>query len=197
MQEKIFKDLEKIGHKFSNIEEEIGCPKNYLSRFKNPENVLPNKWIEPLQNYIHKHLHNEVSQKAVYPLTTSEVIPATKMVVKSNGELTLKPSDEKLQKLKLAMDALNKDYGAGSVMMMGDKEGQDVEVIPTGSLFLNMALGVGGYPKGRIIEIYGQESSGKTTLAIHAIAEAQKLGGKCAMINRMRQHWVLMLMNYT
>lgn len=183
MQAEIFKDLEKIGHKFSNIEEEIGCPKNYLSRFKNPENVLPSKWIEPLQNYIHRHFPNEASQKSVYPLTQEEVIPATKMVVKSNGELTLKPSDEKLKALKITMDKIEKDYGKGSVMLMGDKEGQDVEVIPTGSLFLNIAIGVGGYPKGRVIEIYGQESSGKTTLAIHAIAEAQKLGGKCAMID--------------
>jgi recombination protein RecA len=81
------------------------------------------------------------------------------------------------------MDKIEKNFGKGSIMKMGDDNIQDVEVIPTGSIALNVALGVGGYPKGRIIEIYGPESSGKTTLAIHAIAEAQKAGGIAAFID--------------
>ena len=81
------------------------------------------------------------------------------------------------------MAKIEKDFGRGSVMRMGDEQVEDVDVIPTGSLALNAALGVGGYPKGRIIEIYGPESSGKTTLAIHAIAEAQKAGGIAAFID--------------
>lgn len=81
------------------------------------------------------------------------------------------------------MSKIEKDFGRGSVMKLGDEQIEDVEVIPTGSLALNAALGVGGYPKGRIIEIYGPESSGKTTLAIHAIAEAQKRGGIAAFID--------------
>jgi recombination protein RecA len=90
---------------------------------------------------------------------------------------------EKLKALQAAMDKIEKSFGKGSIMKMGDDHVQEVEVIPTGSIALNAALGVGGYPKGRIIEIYGPESSGKTTLAIHAIAEAQKAGGIAAFID--------------
>ena len=92
-------------------------------------------------------------------------------------------SKAKLQALQAAMSKIEKDFGKGSIMMMGSQKVEPVEVIPTGSLMLNHALGVGGYPKGRIIEIYGPESSGKTTLAIHAIAEAQKAGGIAAIID--------------
>ena len=92
-------------------------------------------------------------------------------------------SAEKLKALQIAMDKIDKTYGRGSIMKMGDDSVEDVEVIPTGSIALDYALGVGGYPRGRIIEIYGPESSGKTTLAIHAIAEAQKLGGIAAIID--------------
>ena len=90
---------------------------------------------------------------------------------------------EKLKALQAAMDKIEKNFGKGSIMKLGDERIQDIEVIPTGSVGLNYALGVGGYPKGRIIEIYGPESSGKTTLAIHAIAEAQKAGGIAAFID--------------
>lgn len=90
---------------------------------------------------------------------------------------------EKLKALQMAMDKLDKTYGKGAVMKLGDEAIEKVEVIPSGSIGLDVALGVGGYPKGRIIEVYGPESSGKTTLAIHAIAEAQKLGGICAFID--------------
>ena len=89
----------------------------------------------------------------------------------------------KLQALQAAMSKIEKDYGKGSIMKLGDDNIEKVDVIPTGSIGLNAALGVGGYPKGRIIEIYGPESSGKTTLAIHAIAEAQKQGGIAAFID--------------
>ena len=89
----------------------------------------------------------------------------------------------KLRALQAAMAKIEKDFGKGSIMKLGDEQIENVDVIPTGSLALNAALGVGGYPKGRIIEIYGPESSGKTTLAIHAIAEAQKAGGIAAFID--------------
>ena len=92
-------------------------------------------------------------------------------------------STDKLKALEAAMAKIEKDFGRGSIMKMGDDHVEDVEVIPTGSIGLNAALGVGGYPRGRIIEIYGPESSGKTTLAIHAIAEAQKQGGIAAFID--------------
>ncbi len=92
-------------------------------------------------------------------------------------------SAEKLKALQIAMDKIDKTYGRGSIMKMGDDNIEEVDVIPTGSIGLNNALGVGGYPRGRVVEIYGPESSGKTTLAIHAIAEAQKLGGIAAIID--------------
>jgi recombination protein RecA len=90
---------------------------------------------------------------------------------------------EKLKALQLTMDKIDKDFGKGTIMMMGDKAVIDVPVISSGSIALDLALGVGGYPRGRVIEIYGPESSGKTTLAIHAIAEAQKAGGIAAIID--------------
>jgi recombination protein RecA len=90
---------------------------------------------------------------------------------------------EKLKALKLTMEKLDKAYGKGAVMKLGDAPVEKVEVIPTGSLTLDMALGIQGYPKGRVVEIYGPESSGKTTLAIHAIAEVQKQGGIAAFID--------------
>ena len=90
---------------------------------------------------------------------------------------------EKLKALQAAMDKIEKSYGRGAIMKLGDDSVEEVAVIPTGSIALNAALGVGGYPRGRVIEIYGPESSGKTTLAIHAIAEAQKAGGIAAIID--------------
>ena len=91
--------------------------------------------------------------------------------------------EAKLKALKLTLDKLDKTYGKGTVMKMGDAAVEDMEVIPTGSLGLDVALGVGGYPRGRVVEIYGPESSGKTTLTLHAIAEAQKNGGIAAFID--------------
>ncbi|HEV8079248.1 MAG TPA: ATPase domain-containing protein, partial [Chitinophagaceae bacterium] len=90
---------------------------------------------------------------------------------------------EKLKALKLTIDKIDKDFGKGSVMMMNERSQEPQEVISTGSIGLDVALGIGGLPKGRVVEIYGPESSGKTTLAIHVIAEAQKKGGMCAFID--------------
>ena len=101
----------------------------------------------------------------------------------ANKNEHVQPSAERLKALQAAMDKITKSFGKGSIMKMGDEEIEHVDVIPTGSIGLNAALGVGGYPRGRIIEIYGPESSGKTTLAIHAMAEAQKAGGIAAFID--------------
>ena len=105
------------------------------------------------------------------------------MAKKEENTEALGPQQEKLKALQAAMSKIEKDFGKGSIMRMGDEQTENVEVIPTGSIGLNAALGVGGYPRGRIIEIFGPESSGKTTLAIHAIAEAQKAGGIAAFID--------------
>ncbi len=97
---------------------------------------------------------------------------------KENGN-----NQEKLKALQLTLDKIEKGYGKGTIMKLGDNAIEDVQVIPSGSLGVDLALGVGGYPRGRVVEIYGPESSGKTTLAIHAIAEAQKTGGIAAFID--------------
>jgi recombination protein RecA len=97
--------------------------------------------------------------------------------------MAIEANKEKLKALQLTIDRIEKSYGKGAVMKLGDEAIEKLETIPTGSLGLDLALGVGGYPRGRIVEIYGPESSGKTTLAIHAIAEVQKMGGIAAIID--------------
>ena len=104
-------------------------------------------------------------------------------MAKEKEEAAMSAQEGKMKALQAAMAKIEKDFGKGTIMRMGDEKVENVEVVPTGSISLNAALGVGGYPKGRIIEIYGPESSGKTTLAIHAIAEAQKAGGIAAFID--------------
>ncbi|MDE5838288.1 MAG: recombinase RecA [Paramuribaculum sp.] len=106
-----------------------------------------------------------------------------KKTVAKKDKVAIDPRKAKLEALTAAMAKIEKDFGKGSIMKLGDETVEEVEVIPTGSIGLNHALGVGGFPRGRIIEIYGPESSGKTTLAIHAIAEAQKMGGIAAIID--------------
>ena len=106
-----------------------------------------------------------------------------KPMAKKEEQKPLDPREARLQALQTAMAKIEKDFGKGAIMRMGGEAAEKVEVIPTGSIGLNHALGVGGYPRGRIIEIFGPESSGKTTLTIHAIAEAQKAGGIAAFID--------------
>lgn len=108
---------------------------------------------------------------------------AKKTATKKPATVKIDDREEKLKALDVTMAHLEKNFGAGAIMRLGDDSIQNVEVIPTGSLGLDFALGVGGLPRGRITEIYGPESSGKTTLAIHVIAEAQKQGGICAIID--------------
>ena len=101
----------------------------------------------------------------------------------ANTEKNTDKNSEKLKALRLTIDKIDKDFGKGSVMMMNERSQEPQAVISTGSIGLDVALGIGGLPKGRVVEIYGPESSGKTTLAIHVIAEAQKKGGMCAIID--------------
>lgn len=104
-------------------------------------------------------------------------------ISQNQSRMATEVNKEKMKALQLTLDKLEKTYGKGAVMKLGDEAIEQMEAIPSGSLTLDLALGIGGYPEGRIIEIYGPESSGKTTLAIHAIAEAQKKGGICAIID--------------
>lgn len=177
MQQEIFKDLEKIGHSFSKIETDLGMPKNYLSRFKNPENKLPEKWFEPLQKYIAKHLPS----KAQLPSPLKEEKPGKKKML-TVGKEGMKEKTV-LSVATDAMKKLNKDFGEGTIMFFGEKPNTGYEIISTGSLALDNALGIGGLPRGRIIEIFGWESSGKTTIALNVIANAQKQGLKCLLVD--------------
>ncbi|MDD4760203.1 MAG: DNA recombination/repair protein RecA, partial [Bacteroidaceae bacterium] len=104
-------------------------------------------------------------------------------MAKKTEDIVTNDNEGKLKALQMAMAKIEKDFGKGSIMKLGDEKVEQVDVIPTGSIALDIALGVGGYPRGRVIEIYGPESFGKTTLAIHAIAEAQKKGGIAAFID--------------
>ena len=105
------------------------------------------------------------------------------MAKEKKEEANLTPQQQKMKALQAAMEKIEKSFGKGAIMKMGEENIEHIDVIPSGSIGLNAALGVGGYPKGRIIEIFGPESSGKTTLAIHAIAECQKAGGIAAFID--------------
>lgn len=108
--------------------------------------------------------------------------PTKKLVVDETG-LKEKPDDEAMKRIRSTMEKCNKDFGAGTVMFLGDKPMEAIEAVPTGSLGLDIAIGIGGLPRGRIVEIFGPESSGKTTLALHIIANAQKMGLKCMMVD--------------
>lgn len=118
------------------------------------------------------------------PVEAEETI-SIKSKSKTKKTTPVKPTggSEGMKTLKLALDKIEKDFGKGTVMLLGEKPRQDVEVISTGSTLLDAALGVGGVPKGRVVEIYGPESSGKTTIATHIIAECQKVGGRCAIVD--------------
>ena len=105
------------------------------------------------------------------------------MATKKNSYETPTPATDKKKALQTALAQIEKDFGKGAVMRLGDRSELSIDAIPTGSLALDAALGIGGVPKGRIIEIYGPESSGKTTLALHILAEAQKLGGEVAFVD--------------
>jgi recombination protein RecA len=121
----------------------------------------------------------------IYLCTTNNFTKFIKaqLIFMANSEKNTDKNSEKLKALRLTIDKIDKDYGKGSVMMMNERSQEPQAIISTGSIGLDVALGIGGLPKGRVVEIYGPESSGKTTLAIHVIAEAQKKGGMCAIID--------------
>lgn len=125
---------------------------------------------------------SKIIKKIIHKMEKTEK-PKKAAVKKDGAKAAPDPRMVRLQALNQAMERIEKNYGRGSIMKLGDENIEQVEVIPTGSIGLNYALGVGGFPRGRIIEVFGPESSGKTTLAIHAIAEAQKAGGIAAIID--------------
>lgn len=188
MKQELVKKLSELvdgGKKKSTLETEIGLPLNSLSAVLGGHKEMPDKWVDKIQVYLKGHSVTLVEHKTdPLPVIPDEPKPQqrTKMVVDKAG-LKLKPSDEAIKRMRETMDKINKDFGAGSVMCLGDAPSENIEAISTGSLGLDIALGIGGLPKGRVVEIYGPESSGKTTLAIHTIAQAQQSGGICAFID--------------
>lgn len=171
MKEKLVEKLNKLvesGIKKATLEDGIGLPANSLSSVLTGKKEMPDSWIEKINNYFISAENGTGGD--------------TKLVVDKAG-LKIKPSGNKLLALSETMNKINKDFGDGTIMYFGSKPNQDYEVISTGSLTLDDALGIGGLPRGRIIEIFGWESSGKTTIALNVIANAQKDGLKCLLVD--------------
>jgi recombination protein RecA len=160
----------------SAIESELGFSNGLLGKAAKGITSLSEEKMQQLREFYNEHTSPNVVVEA-------PPLPEKQISVAKSGKLSLAPTAEQIGAANAAMDKINKDYGAGSIMRLGDKPQPIAEVIPTGSLMLDDALGVGGFPRGRVVEIYGLESSGKTTLAISTIAQAQKLGGECAFID--------------
>lgn len=155
----------------SKIEKELGFSNGLIGKAAKGGTGLSEDKIEKLRDYF----------KSVTGVCDSPMVK-TKLVVEKSG-LKEKPSDESLKEIRVSNEKINKDFGAGTVMFFGDKPQQGYDVISTGSIGLDSALGIGGFPRGRMVEIYGLESSGKTTIALQVIANAQKKGLKCLLID--------------
>jgi recombination protein RecA len=172
MQELIDKlnELVESGTKKKDLEEAIGLPENSLSTVLKGSKEMPASWIPKVQKFLEK------------PIAEPEV-EKSKSVVQINGALSLAPTPEQVENMQAAIDKINKDFGEGSVMRLGDKPMRKLDTISTGSFGLDLILQIGGLPRGRIVEFYGPESSGKTTIALYTVAEAQKRNGRCAFID--------------
>ncbi len=191
--EQINELLLSISTPISKIENDLGIPSGVLNKAKNGTRNLPKKFIKPLQDYVNKNSSDVPSVSA--PLlqgvisegqpikdrisTMKKAVTEKKVIFNENS----KDKAEKDKALKACMDKINKDFGEGTVRLLGDNPLEKVDAISTGSISLNMALGVGGIPRGRITEIMGMESSGKTTITLHIIKEAQMMGLKCLFID--------------
>lgn len=149
------------GTKKSELEESIGLPENSLSAVLKGSKEMPGSWVSKIKAFLEK------------PIAQPEPEISPNIKVTQNG-LTSTSVKEKMAALQPTIDGINKDFGAGTIWCLGDKPLPIKEVIPTGILGADLALGVGGFPRGRIVELYGGEASGKTTIALHVIAEAQK-----------------------
>lgn len=176
----ILNELKEAGFATSKIEMELGFSNGLLGKARKGETNLSEDKFTALDNFYKINLPKlPVIEKENKPAIDKSIIEKVKKSISTVPKNTY----EKLETLKLTIDKINKDFGEGSVMCMGDVVKKQDNVISTGSIALNEALGIGGLPCGRMIEIYGQESSGKTTLAIHVIVEAQRLGGRCAIVD--------------
>lgn len=172
MQELIKKLQEMVdaGSKKSELEESIGLPKNSLAAVLSGKVGMPKKWIPKVTDFLEKPILEEVA-------------PNREMSVKQNGEMAFTPSKDAMDRLQTTLDKINEDFGEGTIYRIGDRPMRKMDIVSTGSMGLDIALGVGGLPRGRIVEIYGNEGGGKTTIALHTIMNAQNKGGICALID--------------
>lgn len=177
MQEKLeqmLTDLKKAGFPNSKIESDLGFSNGLLGKAKSGNTNLSEDKFNLLKNYY---------DSKVGVIEIPKIEPYTKLVVEKSGILKEKPSDERMKALRANIDSINKDFGAGTVMVFGDKPNMEYQTVSTGSLNLDDALGIGGLPRGRIVEIYGWESCGKSTISLNVIADAQSQGLKCLLVD--------------
>ena len=189
--ERMLNELKEGGFPLSKIENDLGFSNGLLGKAKKGDTNLSDEKMKLLTDYYFSKIKVTVAEEII---ETAQVVPEFKETNGNHVEhlvgvepVVIKkktvPQNEKMKALRLAIDKIDKDYGKGLVMMLGDEPVVKAAVISTGSLGLDIALGIGGLPKGRITEIYGPESSGKTTIALHVISEAQKMGDMCAFID--------------
>lgn len=185
MNKKLIEELINCGVKKTQIEKEIGMPKNSLSGMLSGSKGIPEKWVEPLTIFLLNLSAPKLEspKESVDDLENTFKAPEVSSMVLTKGGLkepNLTPSNVAARGVA---DIVNKDFGVGTIMRLGDLPESGYEVISTGSLGLDIALGIGGLPKGRVVEIFGAESSGKTTIATHVIANAQKEGLVCLLVD--------------
>ena len=181
--EQVLADLKAIGISVAKVESELNFSNGLLGKAKNGKANLSEEKLSALISYWESKMPPVSSEiNPTKDEIEAVVRPKPQMVVTENGlkEPNLTDADRKMREIA---DKINKDYGVGTVMRLGDLPDEGYDVVSTGSLKLDAALGIGGFPKGRIIEIYGAESSGKTTIATHVIANAQKNGVKCLLVD--------------
>lgn len=178
--EQMLNYLKENGFPLSKIEQELEFSNGLLGKAKKGETKLSEEKFNILKNYYEENIPKvvEVIKEQNGHEKSKPHVEGVKLLKKEFVD-----NSEKIKALRLAMDKIDKDFGKGNVMFMNEKPVEELSVIPTGSIALNMALGIGGLPRGRIVEIYGPESSGKTTLTLHIIAECQKQNGVCAFID--------------
>lgn len=171
--------LYNLSQPLSKIETDLDFGNGILGKVLKNQRTLSKENQEKLLDYYKEKMGNEFNPNIETPALE---IKKTKLVVEKTG-LKERPADFITDKMKEVNDKINKDFGEGTVMFFGDKPNKDYEVISTGSLLLDEALGIGGLPRGRMVEIFGMESSGKTTIALQVIANAQKQGLKCFLVD--------------
>lgn len=179
-QEQVALILDNLDTPVSKIELDLDMPSGTLAKAKKGVRDLPEKWDSALAEYWYKNSHLSKDATRSISDNINSVLPSNTILSVGKKGIEEKRKTDTLRDFR---EKINKDFGAGTLMLMGDKERGDYEVISTGSIGLDLATGIGGLPRGRIVEIYGPESSGKTTISTHIMANAQEMGLKCLFID--------------